>query len=119
MLQNDRPDFVELDYIFRDVMRMDDCSHYLSTLMSGDKPQLKYRSLHAYESNEQYTQRFTPSQIKLTCPLHDTQFKYFSPTAQNYLCQVCVLERNSVDPDWLDLEKSSEAVLKRLKVRED
>ena len=35
-----RPDFMELSYIYKDIMRMDNCSHYLNSLLLRSKPQL-------------------------------------------------------------------------------
>jgi hypothetical protein len=41
-------------------------------------------------------QRFQPEMLKLTCPIHDNMpFKFFCKESQNYLCNICVLDRNT------------------------
>ena len=164
--QQDRPDFVELQYLLKDIMRMDNCEHYLLKLLSvkpastledhlKDRPTSRsrpedfpqYKQLfpsvdefvsfqcthnkkhrptveqpesHAaqtlqpsdsvqslYESlTQRGPQRFLPSQIKLTCPIHDNMpFKFLCQDTQTYMCNICVLEKNVViQSNWVDLQ---------------
>lgn len=41
-------------------------------------------------------------------------FRYFCPRAQNYLCNICILDQNQgIDPDWLDLDQKSNEIVRK------
>ena len=152
MLQKDnRPDFREMQYLFKDIMRMGNCDHYLSALLAEtpDRTKLIQMPLHKQlfknvdqfvsyklgqpdideeypvvlmteteELNESFLgslsssrgpQRFLPSQIRLTCPVHDNMpFKFFDTQSQNYMCNICVLDQNTgISHNWIDLQKKA------------
>ena len=147
----DRPDLIEMQYILKDIKRIDNCDHLLKAIVghmqantlqsptSGRKAlnvvqgvpphktlfvnvdhfvQAKLKAkedyfvpvavvseerLEATDSTQSLfesiashrgPQRFVPSQIRLTCPIHDNMpFKFFCSQSQNYLCNMCVLDR--------------------------
>lgn len=157
---------MELQFLLKDIMRMDDCEHFLLKLLSGkpagasepdskqrpssrsrpdECPQYKqlFPTVDAFVSfqcthNKQHRppaeqpegqatqtlqpsdsvqslyesltqrgpQRFLPSQIKLTCPVHDNMpFKFLCQDTQTYMCNMCVLEKNVVvQSNWVDLQ---------------
>ena len=81
--------------------------HFDSVIQQCDSQQSFYESI-----TSRGPQRFLPHQIKLTCPVHDNMhFKYFCPKTQNYLCHICVLDRNQgISPEWVDLAAGAKQI---------